>query len=101
MTIVCTVTPTIQDGTVVRWYRSEIAAETGKVMISASRNGVEIGQHLTNGQVPTDVLAKAEEAHAVLAGGGSSDQLVDWATHRRERTFGGPLVPVSEDGDGR
>jgi hypothetical protein len=97
--IVCTVTPTVEDGTVVRWYRSEIAADLGQFMISASRNRVEVGKHLINGMVPVNVLTQAELAFTVLNRGGSANELVDWATHRRERTFGGPLVPVSREAD--
>lgn len=64
--IVCTVTPTVQDGTVVRWFRSEIAADLDQVMISASRNRVEIGEHLSSGKVPLDIRAAAELAAAAL-----------------------------------
>lgn len=92
--VVCTVTPTIGDGTVVRWYRSEIAAETHHVMVSASRNGVLVGEHLTNGEVTPGVIERAELAHDLLRRNHDAD-LSGWATHRRDRVFGGNLVPVA------
>jgi hypothetical protein len=91
--IVSTVTPTIMDGTVVRWYRSEIAAETHRVMVSASRNGISVGEHLTNGEVTPGVMERAELVHELLRRKPDAD-LSGWATHRRERTFGGGLVRV-------
>lgn len=99
--IVCTVGPSVSDGTVVRWFRSEIAADSATVMVSASRTGVVIGDGLIDGQVPAAVLDRARLAHQVLAAGGSSDDLVSWATHRHERTFGGPVVPVARRGGRR
>lgn len=93
--VVVTVTPTIQDGTVVRWYRSEIAAERRMVMISASRNGVAIGEHLSNGEVPPETLAAAEAAHAELRANRDADMSV-YATHRRTNSPWAPLVPVRE-----
>jgi hypothetical protein len=91
--IVCTVTPTIQDGTVVRWYRSEIAAETNRPMVSASRNGVEVGEHLVNGEVPSAVMADAAKVWVALQADKGAD-VSGWATHRREQVFGGGLVRI-------
>lgn len=91
--IVCTVSPTIQDGTVVRWYRSEIAAEHRMVMVSASRNGVIVGEHLSNGEVPDVVMSAAELVHKVLREDSHADMSA-WATHRREPVFGGDLVRI-------
>lgn len=93
MPIVCIVTPTIQDGTVVRWYRSEIAAEMRKTMVSASRNAVIVGEHLSNGEVPPETMAAAEAAHAELRANHDADMHV-YATHYRTGIFGGMLVPV-------
>lgn len=36
------ITPTICDGTVVRWYTSETAARRGQEIVSASRNAVMV-----------------------------------------------------------
>ncbi len=95
--IVCTVTPTIGDGTVVRWFRSETAAEFHWAMISASRNGVIKGEHLTNGEVPPDVMTKALAAHELLLRDNDADMSA-LATHRRERTFGGGLIRIERAG---
>jgi hypothetical protein len=96
--VVCTVTPTIQHGTVVRWYRSEIAAEQRMVMVSASRNGVEVGEHLMNGEVPSAVMADAAKVWVALQADKDAD-MSGWATHRRERTLGGSLVRI-DGGEG-
>lgn len=40
--MIVTSTPTICDGTVVRWYRSEQAAIDGNAQVTASRNGVSV-----------------------------------------------------------
>lgn len=89
--IVCTVSPTIDAGTVVRWYRTVAAAEQRWPMIAADRYGVTKGAHLTNGEVPPEVVASAELAHATLRDDPKAD-LSGWATHRRE--WSGFLVPV-------
>lgn len=94
--VVCTVTPTIGDGTVVRWYRSEIAAEHRKVMVSASRNGVSVGEHLTHGRVPSSIMAVATQAWSILSQDPDAD-MSGWATHRRERVFGGNLVRIQRE----
>lgn len=94
--IVCTVTPTIMDGTVVRWYRSEIAAEMHRVMVSASRNGVQVGEHLTNGEVPVEVMDRANAAHEMLIASSDAD-LSGWATHRRGPRLGSELVPICRE----
>jgi hypothetical protein len=98
--VVCTVTPTIMDGTVVRWYRSETAAEHRWPMVSASRNGVLVGEHLTNGEVTPGIMDRAKLVHELLRRKPDAD-LSGWATHRRERTFGGDLVPVGSEGGDR
>jgi len=95
--IVCTVSTTIDHGTVVCWYRSEIAAEHRWPMVSASRNGVKVGEHLSNGEVTPGVMARAELVHELLRRKPDAD-LSGWATHRRERTFGGDLVRVDAKG---
>ncbi len=88
--IVCIVSPTIQDGTVVRWYRSEIAAEMRHVLISASRNAVVDGDALILGDVPPEIRAQAEAAHAELRANHDADMSV-YATHTRA-LFGGVVA---------
>lgn len=98
--IVCTVASTIDNGTVVCWYRSEIAAEHRWVMVSASRNGVRVGEHLTRGEVTPGVMDRAELVHQILRRRPDAD-LSGWATHRRERVFGGDLVRCGGEGGSR
>jgi len=88
---VVTVTPTIMDGTVVRWYRSLAAAESPAVcgIISASRTGVIGGGDLIT---PADWEA-AWSVHEQLSRDQSAD-LDHLATHRRQSLMG-PLVSVT------
>ena len=90
---IVTVTPTIGDGTVVRWFASEYAAERCRPTVSASRNRVCI-----DGDFGTDeeriklmaVIESAHEAHRLLRR--SRVDLSGLATHRSQ--FGGGLVPL-------
>lgn len=56
---------TIMDGPVLRWYRSEAAAENGNEYMSASRNGVYVNGFLD--RIPDAEILKAREAAAELA----------------------------------
>jgi hypothetical protein len=56
---------TIMDGPVLRWYRSEAAAERGHEYMSASRNGVYVDAFLDT--IPDAEIVKAREAAAELA----------------------------------
>lgn len=89
---VSVVTPTIMDGTVVRWYRNAADAEAVRPMASASRNRVQIDEHL----IPVELLARvtdaAQGAHRELAGNRDAD-VRHYATHRHETPFG-PLIPA-------
>lgn len=91
--MIVTVTPTVIDGTVVRWYFVEVDAEISGVDpdISASRNGVRIGTFLH--LVPADVLATAQQAHETLNADHHAN-LRHLATHRRGGLFG-PLKPIT------
>lgn len=83
MSGVCvTVTPTIGDGTVVRWYASEAAMDYMQPTISASRNGVlgHGGDYISG-----EVFTAAWAAHQRLAQGLDVDDL---ATHRRHGLMG-------------
>lgn len=98
--MVVTVTPTIMDGTVVRWYRSiepamadaTLAVARGE-LLSASRDGVLVRCYLH--EVPDDVLRAAREAYQQLKRDRNAD-LRHLATHRRARLFSGELVEVSQ-----
>ena len=87
--MIITVTPTILEGQVVRWYASETAAQFGDEMLSASRNGVRVVVYLDD--VPDDIMSQARLTYRVLAAGGDVEHL---ATHRKERY--GDLVPVQK-----
>lgn len=87
---VITVTPTVMDGTVVRWYVNTTAAETGTDVMSACREGVLINVHLH--KVPVEWLLTATQVHERLRKDRSAD-LAHLATHRKTRMFG-PVEPV-------
>lgn len=81
--LVVTVTPTIMDGNVVRWHRGP---GEGRVIISASRNGVMgHGDYIAPG-----LFDRAWTATLAIANGQDVNHL---ATHRR-RGITGPLVPI-------
>lgn len=91
-TPVITVTATIQDGTVVRWYRSVQAAENRGPALSPSRKGVMVHhEYLTD--IPAEWIDRAREAHATLAADGDAD-FKSWATHRRLGLLG-PLEAIT------
>jgi len=87
---VVTVTATVMDGPVVRWYRTLAAAELGREYMSASRNGVLVREYLHT--VPEAELDAAQAAHRALSASPRAD-VRDLATHRRDG-LSGPLVPV-------
>ena len=92
---VCLVTPTVQDGTVVRWYASVDAAEHHDMIASASRSKVEFYRE----QVPARVRDAAQAAHRELSGNHNAG-MRHYATHEHSGAFGGRLVPV-HGGDAR
>jgi hypothetical protein len=71
---------TIMDGPVLRWYRSEAAAEHGREYMSASRNGVYVDGFLD--RIPDAEIAKAREAAAELASTQRPD-VSRFATHEK------------------
>ena len=90
---VITVTPTVMDGAVVRWYRSLHAAQHHRPTLSASRDGVTVhARFLTD--IPDQWIDAAKRAHRTLADvhGADLDYL---ATHRHRGVLNGPLEPVS------
>lgn len=86
--------PTVMDGRVVRWYTSAAAAERGRELVSASRNGVS-----SDAMVRTDQAA--DLADLVRVAGQVAELLVrgrdvsDLATHRRP-FMRGPIEPIQE-----
>ena len=90
MSAVVTVTPTVMDGTVVRWYETEREALHREPMISASRNGVLVTGFLH--EVPAEVLAAATAAFEALRADRNAD-LSHLATHRM-RILAGELEPI-------
>ena len=89
--MIVTVTPTVMSGTVVRWYRSESAAERDAEMVSASRDGVHVSCYLH--EVPADLMEAARGAYEALRHDRRAD-LKHLATHRRRGMFG-PLEPLT------
>jgi hypothetical protein len=99
MPMIVIITPTIMDGTVVRWYRpvevTGIDAEptfiAGEELVSASRNGVMVRGYLD--QIGDQVLADARQACKALRADRDAD-LSHLATHRRRAMFSDDLVAV-------
>lgn len=86
--MIVTVTPTIMDGTVVRWYADLAAEDHGEELASASRNRVVWVKG------PDSLYCTANSVHHTLRDDPNAD--LDYlATHRREGLFG-PLVPVGQ-----
>jgi len=91
--MIVTVSPTIMDGTVVRWYPDTTPLDailSVEPIVSASRNGVLIGTYLHH--VPQDVLALAQNVYANLRRDHNAP-VQHLATHRRRGLFG-PYEPV-------
>lgn len=84
-----TITPTICDGIVVRWYGSENAMRRGSEIVSASRNGV-CGH---GGYITPEMFVQAWAAHLALKSGRDVSHL---ATHRSLGIFSDEYVPVSQ-----
>jgi hypothetical protein len=100
MPMIVIITPTIMDGTVVRWYRpvevtgidtAEPTFIAGEELVSASRNGVRVRGYLD--QIGDQVLADARQAYEALRADSDAD-LSHLATHRRRAMFSDDLVPV-------
>jgi hypothetical protein len=97
---VVTVTPTIQSGTVVRWYYSTASEEiNGRPVLSASREGVMIHGDVFWHDIPREWLNRAIDAHEMLNLSNGKRDVSHLATHSR-RGLTGPLEPVGgTDGD--
>lgn len=85
------VTPTIEDGTVVRWYVHEAAAENCCEYMSASRNGVLVKTYLH--KVPEGQLLAAQAAYELMRRDRNAD-VSDMATHRFKRFMGREIEPI-------
>lgn len=88
-TYLVTVTPTIMDGQVVRWYPSEAALENHSEAISASRNAV---MACDGHPITPELFDAAWTAHLALKNKGDLSHL---ATHR-QRGFLGSYEPVEQ-----
>jgi hypothetical protein len=86
--VIVTVTPTVMDGTVLRWYAADDDAGQHPVM-SVSRNRVQV--HEKDAVTPAAAQAAAE-AHAALKRDRYANVL-GYATHARVRP-GRHLVPL-------
>jgi hypothetical protein len=85
--------PTVMDGLVLRWYRTEDAWKRSTEVISASRNGVSIHCEYLH-QVPAGWLEDAQQAHRWLESGRVEQARQGIATHRPTRLIGGELEPI-------
>ena len=88
--MIVTITPTVMDGTVLRWYPRDDAS--GQPAMSVSRNRVEVHEKDLLG--PEHVQAAAE-AHAALKADRYAD-VTGYATHLKLRSG---LVPITKEGE--
>lgn len=91
---VITVTATVMDGTVVRWYRALGDAHIHRPFLSASRNGVKVHEGYLH-EMPADCVKAAEDAYEVLRYRRDAD-MSRLATHVSTGPSNGPLTPVEE-----
>jgi hypothetical protein len=96
--MICTVTPTINDGTVVRWYFPHdmvavVDQPCSSPAVSATRSGVRVSTYLH--EPPTWVMTAAQNAYETLMADPDAD-MTGLATHRRKYAIGGPLVPIAD-----
>lgn len=90
--MIVTVTPTILDGTVVRWFPDMPLSQISAVdaIVTASRNGVRVHSYLD--QVEPEPLAAARDACELLRRDRDAD-VSHLATHTRRGLFG-PYVRI-------
>lgn len=87
--MIVTITPTVMDGTVLRWYDTDAADDTGRPVMSVSRNRVEV---YDKDRIDPAAARAAAESHAEL----KRNRLADvrrYATHMR-LSLRGDLVPL-------
>jgi hypothetical protein len=94
--MICTVSPTVADGYVVRWWRSVEHAEYGyPPVVSASRRGVMVDGLLH--EVPDAVMHQARTAWLLLDRG-ESDHVRAMATHSRGAGYQkGRFIPIEQE----
>ncbi|MFB4312934.1 hypothetical protein [Actinomadura sp. 21ATH] len=94
---VITVTSTIMDGTVVRWFRNLGEAELQQPVLAASRHGVSVhAPYLTD--IADTWVADARRAHEELRRDRRAN-MTGWATHQQREVTGfrsGPLEPIKK-----
>lgn len=91
---IVTVTPTIMSGTVIRWFRSEAAADKCEPVVSASRECVQIHDPRSFSLAERDaVLPVADECRRLLVLD-KRDPVKARATH--ESPLFGDLRPVAK-----
>lgn len=91
--MIVTVTPTIMDGTVVRWYYDETPLaelSSHQPQVSASRHGVLVHAYLHT--LPDGLLTLAQDVCRQLQRDRDAD-VRHLATHRRRSLFG-PYEPI-------
>jgi len=87
--VIVTITPTVMDGTVLRWYDADDPENLGHPVMSVSRNRVEVYEQDRIGPMHAEQAAKA---YAEL----KADRYADvrrYATHARMR-LAGALIPL-------
>lgn len=80
---VVTVTPTIMDGTVVRWYANLAAAENRHEYLSASRNAVMVDAEMKDTAEVGEIVTAIQRACDVMVRLRRGDDVRDLATHDR------------------
>lgn len=83
--------PTIKDGLVLRWYRTEKDATEGDEFMSVSRNGASI--YCAAAEVPPEAAADAVRA-ATLFELGRDEEVHQLATHRPVRFMGREIEAI-------
>lgn len=89
--MIVTITPTVMDGTVLRWYDADDTEQLERPVMSVSRNRVEVYE---KDRIDPDAARSAAEAYAEL----KADRYADvrsYATHARVSLFGA-LIPLKE-----
>ncbi len=83
--------PTIMDGLVLRWYRTEADAVGGDEFMSVSRNGISI--YCSPLDIQTQAKINAGEALKLLELG-RRDEAERYATHRPTRFMGREIEAI-------
>jgi len=92
---------TVMDGLVVDWFRSDRAYEAHHWALSASRDGVLVGNGVALHTIPEEHVALADSVYRLLATRNERDreQARRVATHQDDGSRGllhGKLVPIAD-----